>query len=90
MNKEGLAEQVATRTGQTRKQAMTAVDAVLASIASALGRGERVTLVGFGTFQVKRRAARNGRDPHTGAAIRIPPKKVAGFTAGKGLRAEVG
>lgn len=90
MNKEGLANQVAATTGQTRKQALTMVDAVFDSITNALARGEKVTLVGFGTFQVKRRAARDGRNPHTGAKIRIPPRKVPGFTAGKDLRAEVG
>lgn len=90
MNKEELAEQVATHAGQTKKQAMTMVGAVFDSITSALRRGEKVTIVGFGTFQVKRRAARDGRNPQTGAKIRIPPKKVPAFTAGKDLKAEVG
>ncbi len=89
MNKEELAEQVATHTGQTKKQAMTMVDAVFDSITGALRRGEKVTIVGFGTFLVKRRAARDGRNPRTGAKIQIPPKTVPAFTAGKGLKAEV-
>jgi DNA-binding protein HU-beta len=89
MNKEGLAEQVALSTGETRKQAMTMVDAVFKSIMKSLHGGEKVTVVGFGTFQVKRRAAREGRNPRTGATIRIPPRKVPTFTAGKDLKAEV-
>jgi DNA-binding protein HU-beta len=89
MNKEALVEQVAGHTGQTKKQAMAIVDAVFASITSALRRGEKVTVVGFGTFQVRERAAREGRNPRTGAKIRIPPKKVPVFSAGKDLKAEV-
>jgi len=89
MNKEGLVDQVAQGTGQTKKQATAAVDAVFASIAGALRRGEKVTVVGFGTFQVKTRAARDGRNPKTGDRIRIPPRKVPSFTAGKDLKSEV-
>ncbi len=89
MNKEDLVEQVADRTGQTKKQAMAIVDAVFASITGSLRRGEKVTVVGFGTFQVRGRAARDGRNPRTGAKIRIPPKRVPVFTAGKDLKAEV-
>ncbi|HXX38686.1 MAG TPA: HU family DNA-binding protein [bacterium] len=89
MNKEGLVDQVAQGTGQTKKQATAAVDAVFASIAGALRRGEKVTVVGFGTFQVKTRAARDGRNPKTGDRIRIPLRKVPSFTAGKDLKSEV-
>jgi DNA-binding protein HU-beta len=89
MNKEELADDVAAQTGQTKKQAMTMVDAVFKGIASALRRGDKVTIVGFGTFQVKQRAARDGRNPQTGAKIQIPPKKAPTFTAGKDLKAEV-
>ena len=89
MNKEGLVEQVADRTGQTKKQAMAIVDAVFASITGSLRRGEKVTVVGFGTFQVRARAARDGRNPRTGAKIWIPPKRVPVFIAGKDLKAEV-
>ncbi len=89
MNKEELADQVALGTGQTKKQAMAAVDAVFASITGALRRGEKVTVVGFGTFQVKARAPREGRNPKTGDRIHIPSRKVASFTAGKDLKAEV-
>jgi DNA-binding protein HU-beta len=89
MNKEELVDQVAQGTGQTKKQAMATVDAVFASIAGALRRGEKVTVVGFGTFQVKARAARDGRNPKTGDKIHIPSRKVPSFTAGKDLKAEV-
>ena len=90
MNKENLVEQVADRTGQTKKQTMAVVDAVFASITGTLRRGEKVTVVGFGTFQVRGRAARDGRNPRTGVKIRIPPKRVPVFTPGKDLKAEVG
>jgi len=89
MNKEELVDQVASKTGQTKKQALTTVDAVFASITGALRRGEKVTVVGFGTFQVRPRAARDGRNPRTGAKIQIPPKRVPLFTAGKDLKTEV-
>ena len=89
MNKEDLVEQVAGSTSQTKKQAAAVVDSVFASITGALRRGEKVTVVGFGTFQVRERAAREGRNPRTGAKIRIPPKRVAVFTAGKDLKSEV-
>jgi DNA-binding protein HU-beta len=89
MNKEDLADDVAQRTGQTKKQSMTMVDAVFQSITNALRQGQKVTVVGFGTFQVKPRAARDGRNPQTGAKIQIPPKRVPVFTAGKDLKAEV-
>lgn len=89
MNKEELADRVAAQTGETKKRAMTMVDAVFSCITSALRQGEKVTIVGFGTFQVKSRAARDGRNPQTGEKIQIPPKKAPAFTAGKDLKAEV-
>ncbi|MDR7593543.1 MAG: HU family DNA-binding protein, partial [Armatimonadota bacterium] len=58
-------------------------------ITSTLRRGEKVTLVGFGTFLVRRRAAREGRNPQTGAKIRIPAKRVPAFTAGKELKSAI-
>jgi len=90
MNKEELVEHVAAATGETKKQVTVLLDAVLATIGQALQREEKVTLVGFGTFQVRRRAERDGRNPRTGAKIRIPPRKVPAFTAGKDLKAEIG
>lgn len=87
MNKEGLVDEVAAQTGQVKKQVQAVVDAVFQTITGALQRGEKVTIVGFGTFQVRRRAAREGRNPRTGAKIRIPPKRVPAFTPGKDLKA---
>lgn len=87
MNKEGLVDEVAAQTGQTKKQVQAVVDAVFRAITGALRRGDKVTIVGFGTFQVRRREGREGRNPRTGARIRIPPKRVATFAAGKDLKA---
>jgi nucleoid DNA-binding protein len=66
------------------------LDAILAGITDALRREEKVTLVGFGTFQVRSRAAREGRNPRTGEKIQIAARKVPAFTAGKDLKAELG
>ena len=65
------------------------VDAVLGGIGDALGRGDSVSLVGFGTFSVRHRAAREGRNPQTGASMHIAASKVPGFKAGKGLKDKV-
>ncbi|MER3455890.1 MAG: hypothetical protein C4303_06150 [candidate division GAL15 bacterium] len=89
MNKEQLIERVASKTGLSKKDANAALDAILDGITSALKKGEKVTLVGFGTFAVRRRKAREGRNPQTGEKIRIPARKVPGFTAGKELKAQV-
>lgn len=90
MNKEGLVEHVAATTGETRKQVSLILDAILAGITAALRRDDKVTLVGFGTFQVRARAARDGRNPRTGEKIQIPARKAPAFTAGKDLKAELG
>jgi len=66
-----------------------AVDATLSAISDALGKGEKVTLVGFGTFSVLKRKARRGRNPQTGKTLQIPAKKVPKFAAGKGLKEAV-
>ncbi|MDQ7801512.1 MAG: HU family DNA-binding protein [Armatimonadota bacterium] len=89
MNKEQLIERVASRTGLSKKDANAALDAILDGITSALKKGEKVTLVGFGTFTVRRRKAREGRNPQTGEKIKIPARKVPAFTAGKELKAQV-
>jgi DNA-binding protein HU-beta len=89
MNKEGLVEHVAAATGETRKQVAQVLDAILSGITDALKRDEKVTLVGFGTFQVRTRAARDGRNPRTGEKIQIPARKVPAFTAGKDLKTEL-
>ena len=85
MNKSELIEAVAKVTC-TKKEAAVAIDATLAAIQKALKKGDAVTLVGFGTFGVKKRKARTGRNPQTGKAIKIAAKKVPVFKAGKGLK----
>ncbi len=85
MTKADLAAAVA-ETGMTKKQATVAVDTIIDSIKDALTKGESVRLVGFGTFSVKDRKARTGRNPQTGEALEIKAKKVPVFSAGKGLK----
>ena len=86
MNKGELIESVAGSSGLSRADATKAVDAVLETVSKTLARGGSVSLVGFGTFTVKARAARMGRNPRTGEAIRIKASNVPGFKAGKGLK----
>lgn len=86
MNKGELIDAVSGHTGLAKAEATRAVDAVLDSIIGALKSGDSVAIVGFGTFVVKARAARSGRNPQTGATIQIPAAKVPGFKAGKGLK----
>jgi nucleoid DNA-binding protein len=85
MNKADLIEEVAKVTC-SKKEAVLAVDATLAAIKKALKKADAVTLAGFGTFGVKKRKARIGRNPQTGKAIKIAAKKVPVFKAGKGLK----
>ena len=89
MNKAELVEEVANQTGLTKKTSREAVDAIVSAITDSLAGGERVTLVGFGTFQVMERQARKGVNPQTRETIRIPAKKVPKFRPGKGLREKV-
>jgi DNA-binding protein HU-beta len=86
MTKAGLVAVMAKASGITKKAAETALESTLKSIRDSLKRGKRVTLVGFGTFSVARRAARNGRNPQTGRVIRIPAARVPRFRAGKDLK----
>lgn len=86
MNKGELIESVAGAAGMSRADATKAVDAVLDSVTSALKNGGSVSLVGFGTFSVKARAARMGRNPRTGEPIQISASNVPGFKAGKALK----
>ena len=85
MNKAQLIDEVAKVTC-SKKEAGLAVGATLAAIQKSLKKGDTVTLVGFGTFGVTKRKARKGRNPQTGAAIKIAAKKVPVFKAGKGLK----
>ncbi|MDH5446293.1 MAG: HU family DNA-binding protein [Gammaproteobacteria bacterium] len=86
MNKAELIDAVADGADISKADATRAVDAVVEQITTALTKGDQVTLVGFGTFSVKDRAARTGRNPRTGEAIDIPASKVPGFKAGKALK----
>jgi len=85
MTKQDLVNEVANL-GMTKKQAAAAVNAVLDSVKGALAAGDKVSLVGFGSFSVKKRAAREGRNPRTGRPLKIPAKKVPVFKPGKALR----
>lgn len=86
MNKSELIEAIAASADLSKASASNALDATLKAIEEALSKGDQVTLVGFGTFAVKERAARTGRNPQTGAEIQIKAAKVPGFKAGKGLK----
>ncbi|GIW63407.1 MAG: SPBc2 prophage-derived DNA-binding protein HU 2 [Patescibacteria group bacterium] len=86
MSKSDLIVQVAKKTGLTARAAKEAVNAVFDVVADALKRGEKVVVTGFGTFLVRSRAARKGRNPQTGEEMRIPATKTPGFTAGKALK----
>lgn len=86
MNKTELVEAVAESADLSKAAAGRAVDGVIDAITDSLKKGDSVSLVGFGTFQVKDRAARTGRNPQTGKEIQIPAAKVPGFKAGKGLK----
>jgi len=86
MNKGELIDAVSGNTGLAKADATRAVDAVLESISGALKAKDTVAIVGFGTFAVKTRAARSGRNPQTGATIQIPASNVPGFKAGKALK----
>lgn len=86
MNKADLVAAVAEKADVSKKDAEKAVIAVFASIEEALAKSEKVQLVGFGTFEVKNRAERTGRNPQTKESIIIPASKVPGFKAGKALK----
>lgn len=85
MNKGELADKVAKNSGLSKSAAEDAVNTVLSSIADALTKGDKVTLVGFGTFSVADRAAREGRNPKTGEKMNIPASKGVKFKAGSKL-----
>jgi len=85
MNKAELIATLAEEAGITKAQANTALDAFVGAVTKTLKKGDKVTLVGFGTFSVSKRAARNGRNPQTGEVIKIKARKVAKFKAGKEL-----
>lgn len=90
MNKAELVEEVAEEVGLTKKDVNNVVDAMTSAITGALSNNEKVTLVGFGTFLVQRRKARQGVNPQTGEKINIPAKDVPKFRPGRALRDAVG
>ena len=89
MTKQDLVNDAAAKAGVTKKDASAVLDAVLEAITKSLKGGKNVTVTGFGTFLVRGRAARKGRNPQTGAEIKIPATKTPGFTAGKSLKRRV-
>jgi len=89
MNKTDLIDAVAQATDLTKKQSEAAINATLDSIVEALAGEEKVVLVGFGTFETKKRAARKGRNPSTKEVINIPASKAPVFKAGKGMKDKV-
>ncbi len=89
MNKADLVEAMASQAGLSKAQANDALDAFTETVTKTLKKGDRVTLVGFGTFSTSDRAARTGRNPQTGEAIKIKAKRVVKFKPGKELSTKV-
>ncbi|WP_300411535.1 HU family DNA-binding protein [uncultured Alcanivorax sp.] len=86
MNKSELIDAVAAAADISKAKAAQAVDGMTAAVTKSLGQGDQVTLVGFGTFSVRERAARTGRNPRTGEEIKIAAAKIPAFKAGKALK----
>lgn len=86
MNKAELIAAIAAKTGDTKKAAETSVNAFVEVVTDALQEGDKVQLVGFGSFEVRKRAARKGRNPQTKEEIKIPASKAPVFKAGKALK----
>lgn len=89
MNKSQLIERVAEATGKTKKESTHLVETVLETISEALQNGEKVSLIGFGNFEVRERAARTGRNPQTGEEIQIEASRIPAFKPGKQLKEAV-
>lgn len=89
MNKGDLVGKISKEATITKRQAEVVIDSFIGGITSSLKKGHKVTLVGFGTFSVAKRKARKGRNPQTGALIKIAARKVPKFTPGKGLKSAV-
>lgn len=89
MKKVELVEAIATKAGLTKADATRALDATLEVITCALAKGDKIPLVGFGTFAVSRREARTGRNPQTGAEVEIPARNAVTFKAGSALKDSV-
>lgn len=86
MNKSDLIAAIAAKTGETKKSAEATVNALIDVVTEALVKGDKVQLVGFGSFEVRKRAARKGRNPQTKEEIKIPASKAPVFKAGKALK----
>jgi nucleoid DNA-binding protein len=86
MTKAELIDKIASGTGLSKADSSRSLDSTLNSIKSAMKKGQKVTLVGFGTFSVSKRKSRKGRNPRTGDVITIPAAKIPKFTAGKSLK----
>ncbi|MBR2744556.1 MAG: HU family DNA-binding protein [Clostridia bacterium] len=86
MNKSDLIAAVAAKTGETKKNAEASINAVVDVVAETLAKGDKIQLVGFGSFEVRSRAARKGRNPQTGKEMKIAAKKAPVFKAGKALK----
>lgn len=89
MNKTDLVNSIAAKSGLNKKNSEAALNAFVASVEDSLKKGDKVVLVGFGTFEVRKRAARKGRNPQTKKEITIPASKAPVFKAGKGLKDQV-
>lgn len=89
MRKPELAAAIADQTGMTREKASEVITAFTDQISAAASRGEDVTLIGFGTFNIRKREARSGRNPQTGATIQIPASSTVGFKPGKALKDQI-
>lgn len=89
MNKADLVAKIADEAGITKTQANAALNAFTTTVQKTLKKGDKVTLVGFGTFSVTKRAARKGRNPQTGEVLKIKAKKIAKFKPGKELSAKI-
>lgn len=83
MNKEELVQEIAKKAKVTQKDAAEVLNSLMSTIEKTVAKGKKVTLVGFGTFEARKRAARTGRNPQTGAKIKIAAKTAPVFTAGK-------
>ena len=89
MTKQDLVSKMAEDAGISKKAAEDALSSFISSVKGALASGDSISLIGFGTFAVSARSARTGRNPQTGAEIKIPARKVPTFKAGKGLKEAV-
>jgi DNA-binding protein HU-beta len=89
MNKQELIDKVAKKAGISKKDTQTVIDTTIEAIVEAVKKGDKVTLVGFGSFSSVKRTARNGRNPQTGKTIKIPARKAPKFSAGKSFKEKV-